>query len=151
MNRTKKTLPALDSNSRGYWAEQLAEQWLADQGLTPFARNFHRRVGELDLVLRDEVNRRWIFVEVKYRKRNAQVSGAECITAAKQRRLWRTASLFLQHANDHTSEARIDVLIITPNEPSNAAACDQYSIDGYRQQIVQGHRLTWIQNAISRG
>jgi len=64
--------PILDSNARGSWAEQLAERWLVRQGLVAHTRNFHRRMGELDLVLRDEANNRWVFVEVKYRKRNAQ-------------------------------------------------------------------------------
>jgi len=146
--------PILDSNARGFWAEQFAERWLVRQGLVAHTRNFHRRMGELDLVLRDEANNRWVFVEVKYRKRNAQVSGVECITARKRKHLWRTASLFLQRNNDHTSEARIDVLIVTPQgnlasegaEQDSSCAC--YSQDGHRQQIVHGHRLTWIKNAI---
>lgn len=148
MKNLKK--PTLDSNARGSWAELLAERWLVHQGLIPHVRNFHRRVGELDLVLRDEANNRWVFVEVKYRKHNAQVSGAESITARKQQRLWRTASLFLQRQNDHSSEARIDVLIITPCE-SDLTTCRSYSLDGHRQQIVHGHHLTWIKNAIDGG
>lgn len=145
----------LDSNARGTWAEQFAEWWLAQQGLEPHSKNYHRRVGELDLVLRDKANRSWVFVEVKYRKRNSLVTGVESITAAKRRRLWRTARLFLQRANDQVSEARIDVLLITPCEtalplshPSMTSSALSFCADGHRQQIVNGHHLQWIQNAI---
>ena len=137
----------LDSNVRGSWAEQFAQTWLVNQGLVAHSKNFSRRGGEIDLVLRDKSHNCWVFVEVKYRKRNAQVSGVECITARKRQRLRRTASLFLQHKNDSTSEARIDVLIISPAEAVNASM-PGYSTDGHRQQIVNGYHLMWIKNAI---
>jgi len=101
-----------DSNARGAWAESLAERWLVQQGLIVQSKNFHRRLGELDLVLRDATNNRWVFVEVKYRQHNALVTGVDSITAKKRQRLRRTANLFLQHHKDHTSEARIDVLVV---------------------------------------
>ena len=144
----KTQYQALDSNARGSWAEQFAERWLVNQGLLVHSKNFQRRGGELDLVLRDAANKRWVFVEVKYRKRNARVAAIECITARKQQRLRRTANLFLQSINDQSSEARIDVLIITPKAPSHVTNGPNYSHDGHRQQIVNGYHVLWIENAI---
>ena len=141
-----------DSNARGAWAESLAERWLVQQGLIVQSKNFHRRLGELDLVLRDATNNRWVFVEVKYRQHNALVTGVDSITAKKRQRLRRTANLFLQHHKDHTSEARIDVLVVSPYHPDNddlaKTSCVSSSRDGYLQQVVNGYHLLWIQNAI---
>jgi len=159
--------PALpsDGNEKGRWAERLAEQWLKSQGLTPHAHNYTRRLGEIDLVLRDENQEAWVFVEVKYRGMNAIVSGVDAITPAKQRKLYRTAELFLQHIRDQTSAARIDVVVITQCAKAMATP-DQYS-DQYNENIgtlkseseseseyghyrahLGDHELLWIQNAI---
>jgi len=69
---------------RGEWAESFAEQWLQQHGLTPHARNYTRRLGEVDLIMREARTNSWVFVEVKYRRARAQVSGAEAIDARKQ-------------------------------------------------------------------
>lgn len=101
---------------RGQWAEALAERWLAEQGLTPYQRNFRRRVGEIDLILQDRPNRQWVFVEVKYRQRNARVSGADAIGYHKQRKLLQAAQLFLAQQNNLNISARFDAIIITPSD-----------------------------------
>lgn len=135
------------SNSLGAWAETLAATWLSDQGLSLYTANFRRRLGEIDLIFRDEPRSSWVFVEVKFRQPDALVSGAESITAQKRRRLRRTAELFLQRINDSTSSARIDVVTVTPSHagcPRTAHIC----IDGHQHDIVQNHQITWIKNAI---
>lgn len=81
-------------NDRGERYEALAHAHLRDAGLTPVARNFQTRFGELDLVMRDgDV---LVFVEVRYRARAAYGGGAESITASKRQRLAVAAQQFLQ-------------------------------------------------------
>jgi len=159
---TPLTLPS-DGNEKGRWAERLAERWLRSQGLTPHVQNYTRRLGEIDLILRDEARDTWIFVEVKYRGANAIVSGVEAITPAKQRKLYRTAELFLQHINDQTSAARIDVVVITqcdklPATSAQGNECAQNNKytqaskfeaeHGHYRARLGDHELLWIQNAI---
>jgi len=151
----KKSLPqAADGNEKGQWAEQFAEHWLKSHGLTPHTQNYTRRLGEIDLVLRDEPNNTWVFVEVKYRSANAKVSGVESITLAKQRKLHRTAELFLQQVRDHTSAARIDVVVITQRRNKEEAQgrdlqASMSQEPGYFQARIGDYELLWIQNAIA--
>lgn len=136
-----------EAHRKGRWAEQMAERWLASKGLTPHSRNYHRRLGEIDLVLRDETKNTWVFVEVKFRGLRAKVSGIEAITAAKQRRLRQTAELFLQRISDQTSAARIDVVVIT-REQTTQNHREHLSAQGHTYAVIDEHSLLWIQNAI---
>jgi len=99
---------------RGAWAETFASNWLQQQGLIAESVNYHRRVGEIDLIMSDPDSGSWVFVEVKYRRKNAMVSGLEAVDRHKQRRLWRAAQLFLQQQRDSHRPARIDVINISP-------------------------------------
>ncbi len=135
-----------DTNARGAWAETLASQWLRSQGLTLHTTNYHRRLGEIDLIFRDESDDTWVFVEVKYRQRDALVTAIDSITTHKQWRLRRTAELFLQRVNDTTSPARIDVVTINPSDRKPIA---RFCADGHQHAWVQGHHLIWLRNAIN--
>ncbi len=145
MNRTKSSTP--DNHKKGRWAELLTERWLKSKGLTPHSRNYHRRLGEIDLVLRDNSKNTWVFVEVKYRGLRAKVSGIDAITAGKKRRLQKTAELFLQRQHDQTSAARIDVVVIT-HESNPCENNPPYLDYGHVHDVLGEHSLHWIQNAI---
>jgi len=147
-NSTKNSLN--QSALRGHWAERFAEAWLQRQGLTPYSRNFTRRLGEIDLILRDESTHTWVFVEVKYRQSDAKVSALDAVDFYKQRKLQRTAELFLQQQRDSTSAARIDAVIITPcSVPLAQDSREQFANHHY--DWVNGYQLAWIQNAIAGG
>lgn len=135
----------MDTNTQGAWAEALASEWLSDQGLALCTTNYQRRLGEIDLIFRDELSGTWVFVEVKYRQRNALVAAIEAISPHQQKRLRRTATLFLQRVRDTSSPARIDVVTVTP---SVHKMMPTQSRDGHQQAWVQGHHITWIQNAL---
>ena len=73
--------------------EQAAQAELERAGLRLIARNWHCHYGELDLVMREgEV---LVFVEVRYRDASASADGTDSISPAKQRKLIRTADMFL--------------------------------------------------------
>lgn len=108
-------------------AELRACQYLTAQGLELITRNFHCRYGEIDLIMRQQQT--IVFIEVRFRKANSLVDGAESINHSKQNRLVRSASYYLQQ-NKITDAipARIDVIAVTQNNNT--------------------HQFDWIQNAI---
>ena len=93
----------------GRRAERRAERLLNDGGLRTLTRNYARRTGEIDLVMLDGDT--LVFVEVRYRRRRAWGSGLDSVDAHKQRRLARTAALYLADHPEHGfREARFDVV-----------------------------------------
>ena len=104
----------MSSNDIGSHAEDLALQYIQQQGLAVVERNYHCRRGEIDLIMLE--NTTLVFVEVRYRK-SAQFGGAlESVNHAKQKRIIHTAQHFLQqHPPSHFS-CRFDVIAITSNQ-----------------------------------
>jgi len=92
--------------------EKYAEQYLTQQGLTAFSKNFHSRQGEIDLVMNDDGT--IVFVEVKYRKSGHFGGAIATITDTKRKKLTKTAKVFLhQHGfNEYNTDCRFDVIAI---------------------------------------
>lgn len=106
-------LPQLPPHLRdGVLAERLAETYLARQGLKVHARNIRSRWGEIDLVASDGES--LVFVEVRMRSDPRYGGAAESISAAKQKRLVRTAEWFLAHGGKTWANApcRFDVVLL---------------------------------------
>ncbi len=80
--------------SRGAIGEVMAARFLRDKKWTIIASNYRCRFGEIDMIAQD--GSYIVFVEVKTRARGALVSPAEAVTRDKQRKLIKTAGLFLQ-------------------------------------------------------
>jgi putative endonuclease len=98
------------SLKRGLAAEDLACQYLCQQGLRLIERNFRCRVGELDLIMEDGTD--LVFVEVRSRHNNRYGTPAETITPVKRRRLVRTALFFLQQRR-LDAPCRFDIIAIS--------------------------------------
>lgn len=100
------------TREQGEYTESLACQYLENKGFKLIEKNFNCRVGEIDLIMKDNDN--IVFVEVRYRRSINFGSGAESITTSKQSKLIKTASLYLQqHAKLNKYPARFDVVSIT--------------------------------------
>jgi putative endonuclease len=78
----------------GSEAEKAAEKLLQEAGLQILERNFQCKMGELDLIAREETT--LVFVEVRRRSHGGFGSGFESVDYRKQQKLIRTASLYLQ-------------------------------------------------------
>jgi putative endonuclease len=79
--------------TRGAQAEQLAAQYLQQQGLKLIVQNYRCRFGEIDLIMQDGTT--IVFIEVRLR-RNADFGGAAAsIDARKQKRIISTAQQYL--------------------------------------------------------
>lgn len=79
--------------SLGNRAEQFAFRYLKRRGLTPVARNFRTRRGEIDLIMLD--GECLVFVEVRYRTGSSFVRAVHTVDARKQRKLANAAAMFL--------------------------------------------------------
>jgi len=108
----------ITTREQGQYTESLACEFLKKKGLKLVEKNFNSRLGEIDLIMKS--NDTLVFVEVRYRKNNDFGSAAESVTANKQKKLIRTASLYLQqHAKLLKQPARFDVVSITGAIESN--------------------------------
>ncbi|SNR88763.1 YraN family protein [Desulfurobacterium atlanticum] len=76
-------------------------------------KNFRSLSGEIDIIAFDPISRTIIFVEVKLRKENSQVSPEESITPAKIKKIKRTAIEFLQKKQIKYNAIRFDFIGIT--------------------------------------
>ena len=109
--------------SKGAAGEVLAARFLREKGYTILAANYRTRFGEIDIIARGGPY--IAFVEVKARSETAIYAPREAVTAAKQRRLLRTAALYLrQHPTD--LQPRFDVIEIVTAEgkPMQAVELD---------------------------
>lgn len=103
------------THQKGAMAEDLALIYLQQQGFELVAQNFNTAYGELDLIVRRASL--LVFVEVRQRKPHAMVSALESITPAKQRKIIRSAMVFLQqHPQFEHTECRFDVIALTSSK-----------------------------------
>jgi putative endonuclease len=96
-------------------AERWALDYLVRRGLRKVARNFRSRGGEIDLVMLDDEC--LVFIEVRYRKSSSFMTPATTVDSRKQRKILRTAALFLsRHGRYANRTIRFDVVAITGEE-----------------------------------
>lgn len=111
---------------QGSQFEQLACQFLKQQGLILIARNWQQpNVGELDLVML-EIGQTWstlVFIEVRQRVRSGFGDAALTVTPAKQRRIIKTAQYFLQqHPHYADYDCRFDVVAYNTKQADTSKA-----------------------------
>ena len=87
--------------SIGNWAEELAAQTLKKKGLRILHRNWMHGADELDIIALDE--NLTVFVEVRARKFNARVPGAQTLNKRKRTALKRAISFYLRSIPDSIS------------------------------------------------
>lgn len=93
----------------GKIAEKEAEDFLKKHGLRILERNYHCKMGEIDLIMLDENN--LVFVEVRHRRSQYYGGALASITYTKQQKIWRTAQHYLHNHSGHFDcEYRFDVV-----------------------------------------
>jgi len=91
--------------------EHVAAEYLRQQGYTILEQNFYTRIGEIDIIARE--NKYLCFVEVKYRTGFAYGHAAEAVTYGKQRTICRVASLYMKAKKlPLTTPVRFDVVSV---------------------------------------
>ncbi len=106
----------------GYDAEQTAKRYLLEHSLQFLEQNYKAKVGEIDLIMRDQ--QQLVFVEVKFRSNDRRGCAAEHFTSKKRKKLERTINYYLlqKKLNPHHTNLRIDVV------------------------AIDGEQVNWIQN-----
>lgn len=89
--------------------EKVALEHLMSRGLLRITENFRCRMGEIDLIMQDRDC--LVFVEVRYRRANRFATAALTVDSLKQRKLTRTAAIFLGRHPQYCDHAvRFDVV-----------------------------------------
>ena len=95
----------------GNQAEDVALEYLTQQGLTLVQQNYLTKVGEIDLIMLDVQTQVLVFVEVRYRQNTYFGSAADTVDQNKQAKLVRTAQYYLQqHSKYQEFICRFDVV-----------------------------------------
>ncbi|MCD8052524.1 MAG: YraN family protein [Lachnospiraceae bacterium] len=88
--------------------EELAACFLERKGYRILERNYRCRSGEIDLIAARD--RTLAFVEVKYRASGSCGTPEEAVNAAKQRRIYRVAQVYMTaHPEAWERDCRFDV------------------------------------------
>lgn len=103
----------MDRKTTGRLGEDHTARYLADNGYTIAARNWHCSRGELDIIaIRGDII---AFVEVKTRRPGAMVSPFEAVSLDKRRKLLYSAQLYLLD-NPCELQPRFDVAAVTAQD-----------------------------------
>ena len=93
--------------------EARSEQLLKDYGMTILARQYRCKLGEIDLIAKDE--HRLLFVEVRARQHRGYGGAAGSVNRSKQCKLVRCAAYFLsRHPQWRHLPCRFDVIAWEP-------------------------------------
>lgn len=90
--------------------EGIAAKWYQAHGYEVLARNWRRREGEIDLILRQ--GSLYVFAEVKTRTSDAFGVPAEAVNREKQARIHRLAARWLRESAPGPGDIRFDVVSI---------------------------------------
>ena len=95
--------------------EDLACQHLKQQGLKLKAKNVRFKVGEIDLIMLDK--EQLVFIEVRFRQDDSFGGAAASVDNAKQAKLIKAASLYLQQEfGNNPPSCRFDVIAMENNK-----------------------------------
>ncbi len=92
-DKVKQEIPPLNKPKKGSTEENLAAQYLQQQGYQIVEQNYYCKGGEIDLIILKK--KALHFIEVKARKNSNFGHPAEFITSTKQQRLIKCAQFFL--------------------------------------------------------
>ncbi len=102
----------MDKIAKGKKGEVWAEEYLTKNGYALLARNYRKRQGEIDLIVKDAKTGETVFVEVKARKNRDFGYPEEAVTPLKLRKLAKAAMLYLYEKKMEETPWRIDVVAI---------------------------------------
>lgn len=109
------SVPGENLRAVGGQGEDVATDWLREQGVGIVDRNWFWRGGELDLICRED--EKILFVEVKYRRSARMGSAAAAVTRQKQQHIIRSAKAWLKRNGGFNRPIRFDVVTVTGTGP----------------------------------
>ena len=118
-----------DRSRKGAHYERLALDFLLAAGLELVQRNYQCRLGEIDLVMRE--GDCVVVVEVRSRKDGQFLQAALTVDGPKQRRIERSAAMFLASRPD-LDEAAVRFDVVAIEEASRGPGKIQWIRDAFR-------------------
>ena len=116
------------TQEKGRIAEEQALAYLVAQGFKPITQNYHCKLGEIDLIMRD--GDYLVFVEVRARVSMAFGGGIASITYAKRQKIIKSATYYLMtHKEWKQLFPRFDVISIDGKSASITWIKDAFSVD----------------------
>lgn len=94
--------------------ERRAASYLEERGCKIIEKNYRCKMGEVDLIIRDEEY--LVFVEVKYRRDEKAGNPLEAVNLSKQRRISKAAAWYLYSHGQEGQSCRFDVIGICGNQ-----------------------------------
>lgn len=100
----------MTENKRGVGAryEQMAGDFLENQGYTILSYNYYTRVGEVDIVAKHQGY--LVFIEVKYRKNASSGHPLEAVSIQKQKKICKCAMFYMKKYGLEYMPVRFDVV-----------------------------------------
>lgn len=95
----------------GQRGEQLAAEYIQQQGYRLAEQNYRCRLGEIDLIAWD--GRTLVFIEVKTKRHMQFGVPQSMVTRAKQQKIVRVAMVYVQERHLRDMSLRFDVIAIT--------------------------------------
>jgi putative endonuclease len=103
------------SRKYGLAGEDQAAFYLEAMNWSILERNFHSKLGEIDIIAKTPGNV-LVFCEVKTYTSKSWVSPIAAITKSKQRKLYKTAQYYLMRYPHKDTEMRFDALIVNAED-----------------------------------
>ena len=103
-----------ENHQKGSRGEKAAARFLEQQGYAVLERNYTRRVGEIDLICRQDDT--IVFVEVKLRRDIGHGLPIEAVGKTKQRRIISTAKLYAAEHDLFDYDMRFDVIEVVVDD-----------------------------------
>lgn len=98
------------TREKGRQAEDIAAVFLQSHGYRILERNFTCRIGEIDIIARQ--NEELVFVEVRSRSSQRTVNPVYSVNRTKQQKIIRVAQYYLASRGSGEPPARFDVVIV---------------------------------------
>ena len=105
--------PPYNKRNIGTRYENMAVEYLLSQGHTIIKRNYRTRLGEIDIISKD--NSTIVFTECKYRSNNRYGYAIEAVDVRKQHKISRVALFFCSRYGYTSFPCRFDVIGIDRN------------------------------------
>ena len=115
------------TRNTGEVTELLAANYLVQQGLVIQKKNLYSRMGEIDVIMKDDET--LVFIEVKYRSSTNFGGAISAVSVKKQQKIKQTAAFYLQQCglNEYNTPCRFDVIALQGN--------------------ISNPEITWLKNA----
>jgi putative endonuclease len=105
----------LSTRETGNVTETFAVNYLVKKGLILQDKNRHSRMGEIDIIMKEDET--FVFIEVKYRSSELFGGAISAISEKKQQKIRKTAAFYLQQCglNEYNTSCRFDVVALQGN------------------------------------